>query len=147
MNVNRSLIGTKLVEFADKYYIKGSTSKIVISKTQELADPKYRRNSMIVISSDVTVPFEALTDEDVYAFIRTISEELPGIVKFKSFSIKRDSKITDQVIRTITKEGKYRIVSGDLSFVVYGMRPPETAKGSAADPNIPNFNLAPNANP
>lgn len=140
LSVDRSVVAARLNEIAAKYYVIGKTT---VSKTEELKDEKYKMPTSVVVSSEVKLPFEALTDEDIYAFIQAIDQEMPGIVRFRKFTIKRESKVTDQVINTIIKEGKYKLVSGELNFLIQGIRPVEPAAVAPvnnAKPNVPNAN-------
>lgn len=139
MTAERSLVATRLSEAAAKYFIfNAGNDKISISKPEETNDEKFKRPSASVVSAEVAVPFEALTDEDVYAFVRTLAEELPGIVRFKKFSVKRETRITDQVISTVAKEGKYKIVSGEIVFAISGIKP--TTPNATPNATVPNAN-------
>lgn len=145
MSVEPSMVVSRLSELANKYYIHSGGNKITVGKPEELKDDRYNTATSQVIAAEVKLPFEALTDEDVYAFVRAVGESMPGIVRFKKFTIKRESKVTDQVINAITKEGKYKLVSGEVHFTVYGIRAKEPA-AAANTSTLPKPNAA-NANP
>jgi hypothetical protein len=93
-------------------------------------DPKYRRGTSLIETRTVTVTFDALSDEDVYELIQAIQKELPGSAKITSLTLSRESRLTDQIVRTITKTGKFALVKGSLQFIWYGITPsdPNAAK-------------------
>ena len=122
LSLSRALVAKKFEEFRYKYFI-GDDTKIVVSKPEPLKDAKYNRPTTQVLSSTVSVNFDAMTDEDIYAFVQALGNELPGIAKFRSFSIKQDAKITDEVVKNITRTGKQKLVSGTIDFTLYGIQP------------------------
>lgn len=133
--VSRLQVANKFDELAEKYFM--TLTKKAMPAPQELKE-KYARPFAIAMSSDAQVSFEALTDEDVYAFIRSVTEEMPGIVKFKKFTIKRDSKVSDDNVRTIAAQGKFKLVSGEIVFTLYGLKLAESkAAGASANPIDP----------
>jgi hypothetical protein len=124
LSTDRAIIEKKFVAFKNKFFL-GDNTRVTVSRTENPKDQKYIRPSHYVTSSDVNVTFEALTDEDIYALLQSIGQEMPGIAKFKTFNIKRDSLITDESVRSIASNGQYKIVSGNVVFTLFGIKPTE----------------------
>lgn len=88
----------------------------------ESTDAKLKTTDFVAITSEVSVPFEAITDEDVYELMRGLQKNLAGFTKFTSLRMKKTGTLDDAALRAIKSEGAHRLVEGELKFTWYGMK-------------------------
>lgn len=134
-NQELSLSRQALRQHFDMYklqYFLGKDSRVNMPAIQEIKDPKYKRNTFVAEISEVTVGFDALTDEDIYGLLQSLKQELPGAVKITKFSIARQNSLTDATIRMILETGQERLVSGAIQFTWYGIKSVDNATNTMA---------------
>ena len=87
--------------------------KIVIAKPEEIKKDNSSglfTDTVSVMSSEVSLQFEGLTDEYILEFVSSIVNEFPGYIQIMSFSLNRSE--------LIDKESLKKIAAGDFSGLV-----------------------------
>lgn len=135
--LSRQVIRKKFDQYKALYFL--SNLKLSMGPTTEMTGPKYKRNTQIMVSSDITVSFEALSDEDVYSMMHAVERDFPGTVKTTRFTLSRKNKLTDEALLTITQSGQYPLVSGQWLFTWIGIKPIET--DATKNANVPDKKL------
>lgn len=123
LSLSRQVIRKKFDEFKDRFYL--SNLRMTMGPVQEMQGNKYKRNSHVVIASEVGFQFDALSDEDIYSLMQTIQNELPGTARVTKFMIERKSMVTPSILSDISQNGTAPVVSGEVNFLWFGMKPVE----------------------
>lgn len=118
--ISRQLLRKKVNEFKPRYFLNDLS--VTMTPAQELAGAPYRYGTGVIVSSDLTVNFDALTDEDVYSLMQAIEDEFPGAIKMTKFSISRQQKVTDDSLRAIARNGQYSMVKGAIEITWFGIK-------------------------
>jgi hypothetical protein len=118
--VDRQVLRAKIDEFKTRYFLNDLS--ITMGAVKDLSGPKYQYASSRMVSSELTVTFDTLTDEDIFSFLQSLQNELPGGLKVGQFSLARNNKITDEALRAIAKSGQYSMVKGEAKFTWMGIR-------------------------
>lgn len=75
-------------------------------------DPSY-----LLISSDLTIQFQAPTDEFVFSFIHMLIDQLPGYLYLKDLDISREEQITTKLLQQISaSRSPVPLVKGTLTL-------------------------------
>lgn len=106
-------VKNKLADAAKIYQINDLV--IDLSTPVELPDP-YKTKSAVTLSSDVTLKFGSINDENILIFVDSVLKEIPGYVTVKSFKMLKQGEISDEMLDNIRKGLKPSIVTGELSF-------------------------------
>jgi len=140
LNINRQVLRKKFDMLKAQYFL--NKAKFIMGAVEELKGAKFKSTSNTVVDSEVSIECEAISDEDVYNFIQSLQQELPGVIRMTEFSITRLNRVTDDALRQIAEKGQYSLVKAELKFVWYGIRtqdstnPPATPTNST-DTNAP----------
>lgn len=128
LTTNTGLADIKMRQYNKEFNFTKLAFKSAPGKILE--DAKYKRPTSIIVPRDASITFEGVSDEDVYTLMQVIESDFPGAVKINGFSVARISALTDESLRTITKNGSYSLVSGQILFTWLGIQPadPEAAK-------------------
>ena len=92
---------------------------------QPVADstnPKFVRKNFVIITSDVSVDFQASIDTDIYDMIKAMQKELPGTIKVTSLSLKKKEEFSENALRQIRTQGSYPLVEGTMKFTWFGLK-------------------------
>lgn len=132
--VDRQALRVKIEDFKTRYFLNGLS--ITMGAIKDMPDPKYRYKSSQMISSELTVDFDTLTDEDMFSFLNALENELAGGLRVSQFNIERVSKVNDEALRAIAKTGQFSMVKGQAKFTWMGIRAIEEdeAPGGAGAP-------------
>jgi hypothetical protein len=122
--VDRQTLRAKIEDFKTRYFLNDLS--ITMGAVKEMTGPLYQYKSSQMVASELTVDFDALTDEDIFSFLQSLQNELPGGLKISQFNIMRNSKITDEALRAIAKNGQYSMVKGQAKFTWMGIKSLET---------------------
>lgn len=125
LSISRKLLRKKVNEFKPRYYLNDLA--ITMAPAKDLTGDKYKYKTGNMVSSELTVNFDALTDEDVYSLMQSMQDELSGAVKTTKFSITRQNKATDDSLRQIAKSGQYSMVKGSIQLKWMGIKSADTA--------------------
>lgn len=120
LSISMPLLRKKVDEFKPKYFLNDFS--LVMSPAKDMTEPQYRYPTSVMEASTLTANFDALTDEDLYAMLKAMQDELSGGLKITKFSIARSSKVTDETLRTIARTGQYTVVKGDMKLTWFGIR-------------------------
>lgn len=109
-----------------------SSLSLTMAPIAKLNDPNFKTKAADIISSDVTLNFEGLTDEQLYSFISAIKLYFPGYVRVNSLELTRQGELTNETFASISKGILPALVKGQLAFKWLGLKyiakPSETAK-------------------
>lgn len=87
-----------------------------LSKPKELQD-QYKTRTTVVVTSDITVSFSAISDLHVFSFIQDLIAKLPGYTKIQSLSMSRGANLSADMIEN-ARFGDYpRLVNVKLSLL------------------------------
>jgi len=120
LSVDRQILRAKVEEFKTRYFLNDLS--ITMGPVQELTGSPYRYKSSVMVASELTIDFDTLTDEDIFSFTKALEEELPGGLKITRFTLSRESKVTDEALRTIAKDGQFSMVKGEVRFRWLGIK-------------------------
>lgn len=132
LSVSRQFLRKKVNEFKPRYFLNDLS--LTMAPTQEMAGGKYRYNTGVIVSSELSVNFDALTDEDIYSLIQAMDKEFSGSVRVTRFSITRERKVTDDSLREIARNGQYSMVKGSMQMGWLGIKSFETAAPPGRNP-------------
>lgn len=77
----------------------------------------YKTKTLSIISNEINIRFEGMSDEIVFSFVNSLIEELPGYVRLKKLSIRRIQDITQNTIISAKNSiALAPVVSGDIVF-------------------------------
>lgn len=117
----RSLVGIRinpakelLEELSDTY--RFSKTNITFSKPAQ-EDSDLDRPTVAIISSDISMTFNAITDEQVFRFIETLDKRSPGMIQLKSISLNLDGEITKDLLEAIAAGERPELVRGSINMV------------------------------
>lgn len=123
LSISRQLLRKKVNDFKARYFLNDLT--LNMSPVQEMTGNQYRYNSAVLVASELTANFDALTDEDIYSLVQALQDELSGTLKITQFTVSRVSKVTDESLRSIARNGQYSMVRGNIRFTWFGIKPLE----------------------
>ena len=83
----------------------------------ELKDGAFKRDSVMAISSKVTLKFDAASDELIFSFVDDLINHFPGYVRVESIDITRSGEITETMLSQVIAQGTApSLVNGTLVF-------------------------------
>jgi hypothetical protein len=117
-------------QFKKRYRL--SEANLDLSTPVELVDI-YKTDTTVVVSSEVTVKFKAITDEYVFSFIDAVLKELPGYVKVEMLQMSRTGEVNDDLLRRISKGENPELVAGSMTFQWRDLKDISTPKPAITD--------------
>lgn len=108
-----------LDKLKEEYRLSGVN--LTFSKPEDLKD-QYVSDTIIVVSSDVSIQFSAMTDEYLFGFVDKLLSQYPGYVQVRSFSVTRSKNITKDVLLQIAAGENPGLVDCKLDFVWRGLK-------------------------
>ncbi len=129
LNINQQVAKNRFNRFKDQYYL--SDLHLSMSPVTEMKDANHRRDAYIVVSSEVNVDFEALSDEYAYGLMNAIQRELSGSSSISKITLTRQGAITEEALRAISENGSYPLVRSEMKFIWFGIKPVESNDSSA----------------
>ena len=121
--LNREVIRKKFDEFKDRYFF--TNLRLTMGPVQEMQGNKYKRATNVIVATEVGIMFDALSDEDIYAFLQALQDELPGAVRVTKFVTERKSMVNPTLLSEISQKGPVQVVSSEINFLWLGMKPVE----------------------
>ncbi len=106
-------IKTVLDNYGKRYDIKDMD--IDLSTPTDL-DAPYKNESAVTVTSNVTLKFGSISDENILAFVRAILTDIPGYIKVRSFKMVRQTAITESLLADIRRGLKPVLVNAELSL-------------------------------
>lgn len=122
--INRQHIREKFNQFKNRYTL--NNLRLSMAPVEQMADLKYKRKTSEIVSSNVTVSFDTLSDEEVYSLLDAMGREMTGAPKITKMIIARPAGgLTEEMLKIIGLRGSYPLVKGELGFTWLGIRPIE----------------------
>ena len=119
LNITRQALHKKFDQYKAQYYL--SEAHFTMTALEEIKE-KTPRKTNVVVRSDVVLDFSALSDEDVYGFLQSLQQDLPGAVKVTNMMLTRTNKVTDDQLRAIADRGRASMVKANIKFTWYGIK-------------------------
>ena len=129
LSIKRQTAFEKFNIFRTQYAL--SNLRLTVSPVQEIKDPKYKRATSSVSSSEVSVEMDVLYDENIYQLMKAIETELPGMCVIYKLNMSLQKPVNAEVLQTIGLKGTYPLVKAAFKFNWYSINPVEIA-----DPNV-----------
>lgn len=108
--------GREILELLQKQY-DIENMKIAFTIPEIVQSRNWETETIDVVSSTVTLTFEAISDQYAMSFMDAVKKELPGYVKVLSFRFSKIGRIDEQVIGR-AKRGEFpRLVKARLKFL------------------------------
>lgn len=109
--------------------------RISISPLQDMPETKYKNNYVTGVKCTIMLGIEALSDEDVMAFLKAVTEKLPGSIKVTTMTLTRQALPTPDVVNIVAERGHPTFVRADVKLDWRGMK--SVPKPAAAAPVPP----------
>ena len=119
----------KLLDRLKEEYLLSSLS-LTLTPTVEIKDSPVSTKTATLVSSEVTLRFDGMSDEQIFSFVNAISKEFTGYLRFTRFELTRNKEVTTDVLRSIGKGERPALVSGELSFKWFGLKANEKAEST-----------------
>lgn len=116
-------------KFKNEYYL--SNLRLSMAPIVDMKEADYKRDTYSIISSDILVSFDGLSDEFTFDLIEGMQQQLPGSSKITRLSLQRMSNLSPEVLHTISEKGVAAIVKGEIKFMWYGIKPLENTDANA----------------
>ena len=101
----------------------GIDALVKVSAPKDLKLSGMDRVDWVMVKREIVVDIKALDDVDIYRYIRRVQDQLPGYLKVKDVSIRRNADYSADLLRQIIR-GKFPdIVSASLNYDWYVMKP------------------------
>jgi hypothetical protein len=131
LSITRQGVRDKFNQFNEQYFL--GNLRLTMSGIEPLSGPDYQRTNGTIVSSDVSVNFEAVSDEHIYEMINAMMLQLPGTAKITRISMQRQRTLSDDILRVISQKGSFPLVVCEVRFQWFGVRSPEGSAANAAD--------------
>lgn len=99
--------------FQEKYNILNL--QIHLSSPIDLGK-EYHSSSAMIVSSEVTLSFGAMSDENAFQFVDALLNNFPGFKLVKSFKITKKVEFSQELLRQVRSGNKPSVVVGELLF-------------------------------
>lgn len=133
--LDRELGAQLLNQFKERYRI--SRLDFSIPPVEELVDARFKNASVAVVSSQVSLNLEGMTDEYIFKFINALMREFPGYVRITKMNVTRQGDLNDDALRLLVDKQTPGLVRCDLVFQWMGLKylaPAGAAPGTEAPP-------------
>lgn len=127
LSLDRQKVKDTVDKLKDQHYMP--SMRLSVSPVADSKEARMVRKTAQMITSEVGIRFEAVSDEELFAFIQAVPKELPGAVRMVKFGFNRINPVSDDQLLAITQKGAVPMVSGEMQFLWMGIR--------AVDPNAP----------
>jgi uncharacterized protein YlxW (UPF0749 family) len=131
LSITRQGVRDKFNQLNEEYFL--GNLRLTMSGIEPLSGPNYQRTNGTIVSSDVSVNFEAVSDEHIYEMINAMMLQLPGTAKITRISMQRQRTLSDDILRVISQKGSFPLVVCEVRFQWFGIRSPEGGAANAAD--------------
>lgn len=97
---------------------------------EKLNDSRDSSETIIVISSNVSIQFEGLTDQYIIGFIQELMKDFPGYIQVTNLVITRAGEPTKEILRKISLGEMPGLIKGKIEFIWRDLkyRPVNTVK-------------------
>lgn len=108
-----------LEKLQKKYRLTGV--KTSFSKPAEITG-EYKTDTVMLVSSVISMSFNAKSDNYIYGFIDDLGREMPGYVQIRSFSINNPAKISKDILKRIAQGEDVSVVSASIEFYWHDLK-------------------------
>lgn len=129
--LNRAVFQDQMAALRAQYRL--SELSLQLAPEQKLEMPALANNEVEAFSAEVKLTLASMTDQHVYSFVQAMQRSLPGFVKLKQMTLKRNLNFDVNVLRQISKGDSVKMVSGDVVFDWIGLAPKPKAKTPKAN--------------
>lgn len=129
LTISHQSVGEVFNRLNDKFYL--ANLHLTMSGIDDIKNPSFKRKDFGIVSSEVIVTFQALSDEYVYAMLDQMQKDLAGSARLTKLTLKREGDITDSVLQAIVQRGTYPLVSAEIKFLWFGLKPIEAKPADA----------------
>jgi hypothetical protein len=105
---------------------KISNVKLTFSKPEELTNEFLNTPSVLTISSDVNIDFNAITDEHALNFIGALMNNFPGYVQINSFSLTRAKDINKDIVTELSQGKTPSVIDAKVTLTWRDLKRKET---------------------
>lgn len=113
-------INSSLALVAEKYAIFDPVIKVALPET--LKDGIFKRSTVSVLSTNVSLSFSAADDVMALSFVTEFINSIPGYVVVTNMEIRKSKSYTDKDLIEISSGKNSAAVSGKLDFVWYAYK-------------------------
>src|SRR5688572_11739465 len=114
LSITRQGVRDKFNQFNEDYFL--GNLRLTMSGIEALTGQKYQRTNGTIVASDVSVNFEAVSDEHIYEMINAMMLQLPGTAKITRISMQRQRTLSDDILRVISQKGSFPLVVCEVKF-------------------------------
>lgn len=119
--IDNARVRDVLQELVERYRLN-LEGKLEYSAQQAYAPAAFQNlTNKFIVRRDARFVFTAITDQHVYSFLEALRRELPGIIRFTKFSLRRTAEADPTVIATLASGNPAYLVSAEVTFDWYGM--------------------------
>ncbi|NBX02739.1 MAG: hypothetical protein EBR02_01465 [Alphaproteobacteria bacterium] len=130
--ISRQDIQEKFNQYKTRYMMNGL--RLTMTSRKDSSDAKYKVGLMVVASSNLTLTFDTLMDENVYAMLDNVQKDFIGIPKITSVKLTRSEDVSPKVLEGIAEQGSYPLIKSEVKIELLGIKPIESAKSNANAP-------------
>lgn len=121
---SREIAAAKFKEYNDRYHMLNL--KLTMTPPKELTGAVYKRKNAQMLSSDVAVDFDTITDDQAYSLLSAMDTELLGVQRVNSFKLTRLEKLSDKALQAINDKGTYALIKVELRNAWLGFKQLDT---------------------
>jgi len=130
LTINHQSVGDSFNRLNDKFYL--SNLHLTMSGINEVKSADFKSKNAVIVSSEVSVTFQAISDEYVYWMLDQMQQDLAGSARLTKLTLKRGGPVTDEVLHGIIQKGTFALVNAEMKFLWFGVKPVD-AKAPDAD--------------
>lgn len=121
MELDRKNISRLLQELSEKYSIRDIN--INIDTLEERKQPPFARDTGTIITTNISLTFNAISDLHTFAFLEEILSEFSGYLNLNSLTVRKRGEINENLLRSLIKSGKAELFETKIDFEWLGLRP------------------------
>jgi hypothetical protein len=131
LGISRQDVRDKFNQYNNEYFL--GNLRLTMSGIEELNGDKYKRRHGMIVSSEVNVNFEAISDEYVYDMLNAMQQQMSGSMKVTRISMQRQRGLSEDILRVISQKGTYPLVLGEIRFKWFGMKSLDVEESNAVE--------------
>lgn len=120
VTISREFAQKTLTELKAKHHLSALTMKM--SPIEEVNNPKYKKDTVRVLATQINLKFEGISDASIFSFIQEMTSALTGYVRISDLKIQRTAAITDEKLLAISQGQMPTLVSGEMNLDWLGLR-------------------------
>ncbi len=99
------------------------SDKLEYSAERDFKDPALSTVAMpITVRQEAKLKFAAISDVHAYAFLQSLSHELPGTIKYRQFKLSRKFDLDDELITQLALGRTINTVEVEVAFDWFGFK-------------------------